>query len=280
MRFHPTRHVRAHLVVAGAVGVPQGFYRRFAKRAQAHGYSTTTFDYRGIGESAPPSLRGFRMDFRDWGRLDLAAVVHDAHARAERDGRPVLLVAHSFGGHAFALLPHPERVRACFMFGTGAGWHGWMPRSERWRVRLLWNVAGPLLTRWKGYLPWRMIGMGEDLPYDVYRQWKSWVRHPHFFFDDPALGGELREAVARIRVPIAAASAGDDRWSTHDSCDAILSTFVNTSIHRVRLDPSQLGVGPIGHMGFFRARAEPLWNDVFAWLDAQSDACSDECSDE
>ena len=36
----------------------------------------------------------------------------------------------------------------------------------------MWRVIGPLMTRYKGYLAWSKLGMGEDLPLGVYRQWK------------------------------------------------------------------------------------------------------------
>ena len=124
---HPAAgHTRAHVVVAGAVGVPQRFYRRFAAFAAAAGYATLTFDFRGLGRSAPRSLDGFRMDYFDWGRQDLAAAI----AAMSRPDVPLYVVGHSFGGHAFGLVPQPERVAAMFTFGTGAGWHGWMPPSN------------------------------------------------------------------------------------------------------------------------------------------------------
>jgi hypothetical protein len=28
----------------------------------------------------------------------------------------------------------------------------------------------------------------------------------------------------------------------------------------------QRGLGPIGHMGYFRPRAEPLWREALAWF--------------
>jgi predicted alpha/beta hydrolase len=34
----------------------------------------------------------------------------------------------------------------------------------------MWRVIGPLMTRYKGYLAWSKLGMGEDLPLGVYRQ--------------------------------------------------------------------------------------------------------------
>lgn len=66
-RFSPAGPARANLVMAGATAVPQKFYRRFAEFARQQGYDTLTLDYRGIGQSAPKSLRGFRMDYLDWG---------------------------------------------------------------------------------------------------------------------------------------------------------------------------------------------------------------------
>lgn len=59
---------------------------------------------------------------------------------------PSWMVGHSYGGHAFGLLPENERVRRMATFATGAGWHGWMPPLERARVMLLWHVIGPLLV--------------------------------------------------------------------------------------------------------------------------------------
>ncbi|MDZ4334339.1 MAG: alpha/beta fold hydrolase, partial [Pseudomonas sp.] len=111
----------AQLVIAGATGVPQGFYRRFAEYAAQRGYSTLTLDYRGIGQSKPASLRGFAMDYLDWAHLDLAAAV-DQHRHPQR---PLYMVGHSFGGHAFGLLPNHDQVQGFYTYGTGAGWHGW-----------------------------------------------------------------------------------------------------------------------------------------------------------
>ena len=148
------------LIVAGATAVPQGFYRRFAQHAAARGFETLTFDYRGIGRSAPASLKGFRMDLLDWARQDLAAAVD---SMAEGDV-PLYLVGHSYGGHAFGLLPNHAKVAGFYVFGTSAGWYGYMPPLERLKVLTMWKVVLPVLTWWKGYCPWSALGLGEDLP--------------------------------------------------------------------------------------------------------------------
>lgn len=261
---------RGRIVVAGATGVPQLFYRAFAEHAASRGFSTLTLDYRGIGLSRPASLRGFRMNYLDWAHQDLAAAV-DAMA----DERlPLYMVGHSFGGHAFGLLPNVERVARFYTFATGAGWHGWMPSGEQWRVRLLWHVVAPLMTAWSGFLSWSRLGMGEDLPYGVYRDWKRWCSFPRYFFDDPAMAERVKRRFDRVRTPIVAANAIDDRWAPPASRDAFMAGYRNASLQSVDLVPRSLGMESIGHMGYFRRNAQPLWDDVLAWFAAPSERCS------
>lgn len=263
LRYPANAPLVGRLIVAGATGVPQRFYRRFAEHAAAHGFETLTLDYRGIGLSRPATLKRFRMDYLDWARLDLAAAVDTMADPAI----PLFMVGHSFGGHAFGLLPNHERVARFCTFATGAGWHGWMPPLEQLRVLMMWRVLGPLLTRWKGYLPWSLLGMGEDLPLNVYRQWRHWCRFPHYFFDDPAMVPlAVAERFAAVRTPIVAVNALDDHWAPPRSRDAFMAAYRGTAWHAVDLDPRRAGIGPIGHMGYFRDAARPLWDQALQWF--------------
>ncbi|PAU61296.1 alpha/beta hydrolase family protein [Pseudomonas indica] len=259
-RYPARSPLRGRVVVAGATAVPQGFYQRFARFASAQGFEVLTFDYRGIGRSRPRSLRGFRMDLLDWARLDLAAAV-DAMADPSV---PLYVVGHSYGGHAFGLLPNHRKVAGFYVFGTGAGWHGYMPLGERLRVLAMWKLVLPVLTRWKGYCPWAMLRMGEDLPADAYRQWRHWCQFPRYFFDDPAMRGIERE-YATVQTPIVAANALDDLWASPRSRDAFVEAYRNAPLQRKDLDPRQAG-GTVGHMGYFRSPAEPYWRGMLEWF--------------
>lgn len=261
LRYPATGQVRGHLVVAGATGVPQLFYKNFALFAAQQGYNTLTVDYRGIGLSKPANLRGFQMDYLDWAFHDVAAAV-DAMAS---DTLPLFMVGHSFGGHAFGLLPNHDKVARFYTFATGAGWHGWMPPAEQLKVLLMWHVIGPLLTRWKGYLAWSKLNMGEDLPMGVYRDWKRWCRFPHYFFDDPSMP-QVAGLFGRVRTPIIAANATDDLWAPPASRDAFMAAYCNTTVRKLDIHPQRQGLGPIGHMGYFRRQAQPLWSDVLNWF--------------
>lgn len=268
-RYPASGPLKGKLVVAGATAVPQGFYKRFALFASSRGYETLTFDYRGIGQSRPVSLKGFRMDLLDWARQDLAAAVS---AMAD-DVTPTFVVGHSFGGHAFGLLTDHSKVTGFYVFGTGAGWHGYMPLGERLRVLMMWKLVLPILTWWKGYCPWKMLGMGEDLPIDAYRQWRHWCQFPRYFFDDPVMCG-IEQSYARVNTPIVAANALDDLWATPRSRDAFMFSYRNAPLVSRDLDPKLVG-GKIGHMGYFRQNAEPLWEEVLEWFAGLTDKSVD-----
>jgi predicted alpha/beta hydrolase len=252
------------IVVGSATAVPRGFYRRFAEYAASRGAHVLTLDYRGIGGSAPKKLRGYAPDYLDWARQDLAAAVAYAAARG-----PVYLVGHSYAMHAIGLLPNHHQLRAAYVCAGGAGWDGYMPKSEQVRVWLLWNLIGPVCTRLFGYQPMKAMGIGENLPVSIYRQWKQWCRYPHYFFDDPTMRGRL-DGFAQVRTPIAAANATDDWWALPTSRDAFVKGYSGTTVERVTLTPQELGVNAIGHMGYYRAAVgATLWPRIFDWLARQ-----------
>lgn len=254
--------LHGRLIVAGATGVAQRFYARFAQFAAGQGIEVWTLDYRGIGLSRPGDLRQLRMRYTDWATQDLGALLQ--HVRSLGDA-PIWMVGHSYGGHAFAQIPGHEQVQRFATFATGAGWHGWMPPLERLRVLFLWRVLGPLIVRRKGYLAWSALGMGEDLPADVFHQWRHWCQWPRYFFDDPAMA-HLKDRFAAVRTPIRAINASDDLWALPASRDAFMSAYSGAPVETVTVEPRSLGLKSIGHMGYFRPQAERLWQETLDWL--------------
>lgn len=252
--------LQGRVIVAGATGVPQGFYRRFALFASEQGFETLTFDYRGIGKSKPRTLKGFEMNLLGWGKRDLAAAV-DSMSKGDV---PLFVVAHSYGGHAFGLLPNHDKVAGFYVLGAGAGWHGYMPLTEQIKVLIMWNLVLPVLTWWKGYCAWKVLGMGEDLPKNAFEQWRYWCRFRHYFFDDPKIAG-IEKLLQSVRTPIIAANAMDDLWAMPDSRDAFMKYYSNAPLTRIDLSPEKLG-GRIGHMGYIRKSAMPLWQGCLDWF--------------
>ena len=92
------------VLIGGAMGVRQSFYRPFAQWLADQGYVVATFDYRGVGDSRGPSLRGFEADLFAWARDTDAAI--DAHSTAPAH-LPLYVIGHSLGAQLPGLLRHP-----------------------------------------------------------------------------------------------------------------------------------------------------------------------------
>ncbi|WP_104499076.1 alpha/beta hydrolase family protein [Acinetobacter indicus] len=251
--------VKAQLLVACATGVPQAFYRRFAEYMSQYQYQVLCFDYRGVAKSAPKRLKGFQMSYLDWGKLDLAGAI----AYFKRDQMPLFMVGHSYGGQALGLAPNHAQVTALYCFGTGAGWHGYMPLKEKIKVQFVWNLIFPPMVALAGYLPWSKLNMGADLPLGVYQEWRKWCKNPTYFFGDPAQQ-TLFECYAQVKTPIYAASSLDDDWALPNSRYAFMQHYCNASVKMINLSPQQFGLSQIGHMGYFRQGAEKIWDQVAA----------------
>ena len=142
--------------------------------------------------------------------------------------------------------------------------------EERTRAR---GASVPALVTIKGYQAWNWLGLGEDLPKGVYRDWKHWCRFPRYFFEDPKMAW-LNDHFAAVRTPIVGAVSLDDLWAGPESRDAFMSAFTNAAYQPRDIDPKALGLKPLGHMGYFRPYAEPLWRDALDWFASQPQAAA------
>jgi len=197
------------------------------------------------------------MSYLDWGQYDLAGAIE----YLLKEPLPLFMVGHSYGGHALGLLPNHEKLLACYTFGTGAGWHGYMPLKERFKVQVVWNIVFPPIVAVTGYLPWSKFNMGSDLPLNVYKQWRKWCKNPKYFFADPEQQ-HLIEQYASVKTPIYAVSALDDDWALPASCRAFMQHYRQAEVTYLSLQPQDVAMKTIGHMGYFKKDAEQIWSKI------------------
>src|SRR4051794_11426134 len=94
---------RIGVLLSPGVGFSKEFYLRFARFGAQHGAACLLFDYRGVGSSAPKELKSFKMDFSDWGRLDMPAALD--RLNTEFPTIPLVHVGHSIGGNFLGFMP-------------------------------------------------------------------------------------------------------------------------------------------------------------------------------
>ncbi|CAB3751776.1 alpha/beta hydrolase [Burkholderia sp. MSh2] len=262
--WSPDTEPRALVLIHPATAVPERLYAGFARFLTGRGFAALTYNYRGIGTSRPARLAALRARMRDWMELDVGGAT--AWARQTYEGLPLLAVGHSVGGHAIGLSASTTHLRAAVLVAAHAGSTRLITQAaERLKVRLILRVVGPLMSALLGYVPGKQLGLGEDLPAGVFREWSRWTTLPHYFFDDPTLGAA--ERYAKQQLPILALGFDDDPWANPGAIGLLVSYLTRAAVERRQIDPHAAGSGPVGHMGFFRSRpGTVLWPDVADWL--------------
>ncbi len=258
----PSGPARARALISGATGYPRAFYARFAQDAARRGIACLTFDYRGIAESAPEDLAAMRMDYTDWGRLDLPAAI-DA-LTADGANLPSIHVGHSVGGHMIGFAPNHGALDRHAFVSVGSGYWAKHHASNIPAELFFWWGYGPLsmaltgaVTKWG---PWR----GESLPRGVFTTWRRWCHNPRYFMD------ELQDRLqphwfGEVRAPIRSWVFTDDPIATPSTGEDMLALYANAPRDMVVRAPADYGLQRVGHDGAFRRAATPIWDDVWAW---------------
>ena len=254
---------KGSVVIGGAMGVRQEFYTAFAQWLASQGWRVTTFDYRGSGDSAPKSLRGYRADLFDWAR-DYEAVVDRAHAALP--ARPLYLLGHSLGAQLPGLFANQHKINGLLSVAAGSGyWRENAPQLKR-IVPYFWFVLVPLATRLFGYFPGRKLRKVGDLPAGVIMQWRKWCLSPRYSVS--AEGEGVRQQYANARFPVHALSITDDELMTLRGTHSLVSLYENAPSQVERVEPAELAVRRIGHFGpFRREQQDKLWPRMAEWLD-------------
>lgn len=268
-RFDPHDRVRGQVVIAAAMAVPQPFYAPFARYLARRGYTTWTFDYRGIGESLTGSPRKLKADLGDWLRKDYDALLRMIAAASPDD--PLFVVGHSFGGQVAPLLPSRERLAGLINIAVGSGSARHLTPGLRRRAPLLWHVLAPALCPLFGYFPGARIGVVGDLPTGALLQWKRWCQTPEYL-----LTGEpgAREAYATADYPVLALSFADDELLLEEGSRLLHRAYRRRAVDFRLVEPAQHGLARIGHFGFFKPQSEAsLWPLAADWLDHAADRC-------
>jgi predicted alpha/beta hydrolase len=90
------------------------------------------------------------------------------------------------------------------------------------------------------------------------------MRTPGGFLDDARLP---THRYATFQAPVLGSSIDDDPEATRASVDAMMAVYPN--VERRHLTPADAGLDQIGHFGYFRPSARPVWGEAISWLQQQ-----------
>ena len=252
------------VIVNPATGVLARYYHRYAHFLARHGFDVLTFDYRGIGQSRPPELRGAGYRWRDWGERDFEAVLR--LMSGHRRHGPLMVVGHSVGGFLPGLAEHAPMIDRMLTVGAQYAWWGDYMPSRRAALFFKWHVVMPAVTALCGYFPGRRLGWLEDLPKGVANEWS--FRRSRFERSHPKdERKEVLRRMAAVKAPILAIAVSDDELGTVPAVRRTLNYYAGAQSVVVQLYPVDLGRDRIGHFGLFHdSHAAGFWIDTLSWL--------------
>jgi len=276
--YTPATEPHTLLLLNSGTGIPQGFYAKFASFAAENGFAVLTFDYRGVGKSAPSSLVGFQATYREWGQLDVSGAI--SWFREQFPKKPLTVVGHSTGGQQLGLAHNLDAVSAAVFVAVGTGYWKKMFPVSKWLSLFVWHVYVPVATKLLGYAPMKKLGMGENLPSGVALEWGSWCLQPEYlaaFFDNTgsrqSVNGKAFGAThfEQANFPVKAYCFTDDHIATPNNVATLMALFAAAVQDINWVEPSQQNAKHIGHFNFFRPHVgKNMWREALTWLQQQA----------
>lgn len=257
-RFYQSKQSTKNLpiLLCPATGITQGFYHNFIEWLTEQGSDVLVFDFRGIGDSLYSSLRDSNASIQDWGLLDIPAAIQTL---LEKTGQEqVTLLGHSAGGQLLGIVSNYDKVAQVIAISGSTGHvKGLKGRTKR-MAPVMFNLVFPVSNLIKGYGATKMLGMGENLPKNVAKQWAQFCSKPGYVMN--AIGKTIFEDYhARVNCPITVYWSSDDEIATEANVKDLLRLYPNANTDMIELEPQQHNHKAIGHMMMFKKSHQNLW---------------------
>ncbi len=267
-RVFPAKNPKAAVLLNPGTATWTGFYAPFAEFLAEHGYSVMLWNYRGFCESRNERLAGSKIRFSDIGRLDIPAALDKAGELFA--GLPLYCVAHSAGGQQLGFAANCNQLRGLVAVASSTGYFWNMPPVYRFKALLFFKLIAPLSSALFGYVKAKSLGLMEDLPPQLAREWGYWCGKKDFLFDPEVIAAYPGDPYFHhYRFPVHVITADDDEISTEKNL-ANLWKHIHSSqpITFTRYRAADMPGNKVGHFGYFRRSYQLIWQDILAQLDA------------
>ena len=256
--FRPERSTSKLLLVNSATGVPQHVYFSFAKYFCEQGFTVFTYDYRGIGKSKPRRLKNFPASMRIWGTHDYRAVTD--YIRKTYPGYKKFCLGHSVGALILGMNTDSKIFDEFIFVATQKAFVGNLKWKTRLEAYVGFGILQPLSTSLLGYFPAKRFGLGENLPKDSARDWRTLILNKKstnkLLESTPDYSSELDQNVFVLCME-------DDLWVTDKGVRALLEeTYPNMHPKIRKVMVAESDHGKIGHIQFFRSFNQKLWHII------------------
>lgn len=222
-----------------------------------------TFDFRGIGDSLHGQLRNSKASIQDWGQLDTPAAI-DTLLKIANQQR-LIIIGHSAGGQLLGTTHNHNKVEKLISTASSTGHVKGLKGRTKYMAPIMFNVIFPLSILIKGYGATKFLGMEENLPKNVAKQWGIFCSKPGYVLN--AMGKTIFEDFHNeVKTPIHVLWATDDEIATKANVEDLLRLYPNAKTKMVEITPQQYAHQSIGHMQIFKKSHQNLWPLITAQI--------------
>lgn len=264
--FHRYRRgTELAVVVLPAMGVPAGYYRRFALELADTGADVTVADLRGTGKSKPRPTRAV-----NFGYSDLVGDVGEFFDQIspELADRKVLLIGHSLGGQLAALHLAARQhgavtgslpIHALSLIASGVPYHA----LYGWRSPMLYSMGSLLSTSSSLYGHWPGYGFAGRQPRRLIHDWTHTV-HKGRFVD---IGGvDLDPHLGKVELPVLAVTIDSDNFTPAAASRHLTDKLAAATVTEHHYTTTEAGA-QLNHFKWAQASA-PLVSRLRSFIDA------------
>lgn len=263
--YRPNKHNNHTVLIAGAMGMPQRFYRHYATFLAEQGCLVLTFDFRGMGESrGDKSARATKTNLEEWATDDLDSVIN--WLRRQHPSTSLSLIGHSLGALLPGASPQIKHIDSLIGVSSANIYQGNWQGTGRLSILLFCYLILPLLSNLMGYFHSAWFGFGESLPRDIALDWARAMRHP--LGVKGLFAGTKHNHYSEFTGYTRFYSFADDTIAPKKPIDAVLSYYPSARKQQRRhIAPESIQQDKIGHSGFFRpAMRNTLWQESLDYL--------------
>lgn len=246
------------VLIAPATGITANFYHSFATWLAEQGNDVLSFDFRGIGESLHGPLKHSKANIVQWGQLDLPAAIE--YLLTITHANKVILLGHSAGGQLTGIIPNYDKIAKVVAISSSSGYLKGLRGHTKQLAPIMFKGIFPVARYILGYGPTKMLGMGENLPKDVAKQWGEFCSKPGYVFN--AIGKTIpttQDYHRKILQPITVLYSSDDEIATEANIKDLLRLYPNAQTAMFELNPNEFSYKSIGHMLMFKRSHQNLW---------------------
>ena len=239
------------ILLAPALGIPAGFYKRLCAELAINGISTVCMEQRGNGRSPYRPGDGSQFGLKDYLEQDLpAAVAYIEQTFLREPNAPELVLAgHSLGGHMTGLFAarNPDKTTRLVRLACGFPYHGDFTGRAAVFVRLLAFIL-PGVTRVFGYFPGNRMGFGGREYRELMLDWRVWAREGRYRI---AGLNSLGESLRSFSGQVLSIAFDEDTMYSEAAANRGLSYFEKASVTQITLGEKEQGKH-LGHINWAR----------------------------